>query len=605
MVEYILQKKGSLWFLLLSFILFVIVSLRSYLVPFAHDEVATFFFYIQPGKFWPFLSHPDANGHFLTSALGWLSFKLFGSSPLALRLPSVLAFLVLCYAVFRLNGLLNRITAKVILTGAFLLSYNFISFYSLCRGYGLSMAFLLLSLVYFFHFLRVADRRHLFKFVLFSQLALSANLTLLFVVAVTTGVIIIRQLQSRDFFRPISMVYVPHFLLLGFWINFAFYLREAGALYYGGGDSYWQVTFSSLIETILFKSKAAEIACVLLFAVMVARWIFVVTRKGERQEAAYFFLWSFISLVTLIVAFYLLKMLVGINYPEDRTGLFFYLFFVLSLVFMVEQLNPKIRLLFCLVPLFFVFHFVVNLNFKTHCWRIYETIPQSFFDTLLKEQSRQNQRITVGGHRVREFIYGFQNYNSHDKLNHMTAPEALQMNCDYAVAYAQDREYYDGYYSEILSDEHWGFRLIKRKSGIKRELLFEKKGNHISSGNEYHNFFEILDTLFDSGGPLMAEIDFSCVEVPVPFNAWLVLQVDGDGSGDNIFIRTPLNLVHQDWNGQASIQGLVSGNIPLRVKRMVAYLWNIDKKKIEITINAVRLFRLHGEGVGEISKAKI
>src|SRR6478672_7236487 len=97
------EKRYTFFYSILSAILFFIVALRCWLVPFAHDEVATFFFYIQPGDFLPFSSHPDANGHFLTSATGWLCFKAFGSSPFALRLPSLFAFLVLCYAVYKIT----------------------------------------------------------------------------------------------------------------------------------------------------------------------------------------------------------------------------------------------------------------------------------------------------------------------------------------------------------------------------------------------------------------------------------------------------------------------------------------------------------------------
>src|SRR4051812_32737320 len=92
-------------FRVLSALLLIFVFLRAWLVPFAHDEVATFYFYIQPGSFMPFKSHPDANGHFLTSAMGWVCFKIFGSSPLSLRLPSVAAFVLLCYAVYRFRAL--------------------------------------------------------------------------------------------------------------------------------------------------------------------------------------------------------------------------------------------------------------------------------------------------------------------------------------------------------------------------------------------------------------------------------------------------------------------------------------------------------------------
>src|SRR6478736_3364714 len=168
-------------------VVLMIVTLRCIYVPFSHDEVATFNFYIQSGNFLPFLSHPDANGHFLMSASSWIFFKLVGSSPQALRIPCLMAFVVLCYGIFKMNKLLPSLTAKLILTSAFIFSFNFISFYSLCRGYGMSLAFLTLALYYFFVFKRYGAISHFLKFLLFSQIALSANLTLVFVIGISTA----------------------------------------------------------------------------------------------------------------------------------------------------------------------------------------------------------------------------------------------------------------------------------------------------------------------------------------------------------------------------------------------------------------------------------
>ncbi|MBL7933862.1 MAG: hypothetical protein JNL60_18305, partial [Bacteroidia bacterium] len=97
------EKHFDKYYWAVCVILFIAVVLRCILVPFSHDEVATFYYYIQPENFLPFLSHPDANGHFLMSATAWICFKLFGSSPLSLRIPCIVAFVVLCYAVFRMS----------------------------------------------------------------------------------------------------------------------------------------------------------------------------------------------------------------------------------------------------------------------------------------------------------------------------------------------------------------------------------------------------------------------------------------------------------------------------------------------------------------------
>ena len=207
---------------------------------------------------------------------------------------------------------------------------------------------------------------------------------------------------------------------------------------------------------------------------------------------------------------------------------------------------------------------------------------------------------------MKEFIFGFLNYNSGSKLSYMTSPESLQMNCDYAVANLRDKPYYDKYYTELAADEDWGFRLLKRKQAIERELIYENKGTGFNGNYEYYNAFEKLDTTFNSINPLQAEFEMSFDKVPAPLNAFLVMQISSVNEAEpEQFIRVPLNLITYNWNGLKNYKiELVSGNLPLKVKRIVCYLWNIDKQEITIQLNAFRLYRLNGEGVTEISKAK-
>jgi hypothetical protein len=596
------------------FLVLIAVIARCALVPFSHDEVATFHFYIQTGDFLPFVSHADANNHFLMSFTGWICFKLFGSSPLALRLPCIFAFILLCYSVYRMNEFMKCAYGRIVFTSGFIVAFNFISFFSLCRGYGMSMAFLIMALYYFLKYREAQNNpevpgKHLlrgyFKFFLFSQLALSANLTLVFVIGICSVVVILWQFRNKLFFKPLNLfVLLIHFFLLGFWIKYAFFLKENGALYYGGGESYWDVTFATLIDTIVFKNKVVYAVILGLFMLMCAYWIFKVF-TGKREFLTYSkFSISFLLLVTLILAFYALKKVVGVNYPEDRTGLFFYVFFMLSLSFMIPELKKNLQPLFLFIPLFFIGHFLMNMNTRVHPWRVYETMPAGFFDMLKQEQKKTDYPVTVAGHRVREFFYGFLNYNSDLKLSQMTAPEALQMNADYALAYKQDKPWYEPYYRELAEDKDWDFRLLKRKKPIERILLLQTGPFVFEGAHEYFNAFEKLDTTLQSPDPILAEFDFTVERAPVPFNAWLVLQVDGQDTSN--FIRTPFNLIKYDWNGTKNFKTvLLSGNIPVKIKRMVAYLWNIEKKEIKIKINSFKLYKLKGEGIREISKAKI
>jgi hypothetical protein len=67
-----------------------------------------------------------------------------------------------------------------------------------------------------------------------------------------------------------------------------------------------------------------------------------------------------------------------------------------------------------------------------------------------------------------------------------------------------------------------------------------------------------------------------------------------------------LELIKYNWNGTGSFTTCItSGNIPIKIKRIVAYLWNIDQAEIQFKWNAFRLYQLAGEGITEISQAKL
>lgn len=600
------KDKFNLFYFIAFAIAFIIVLIRCINVPFAHDEVATFYYYIQSEQFLPFLSHIDANGHFLNSLLGWISFKLFGSSVIALRLPCLFAFLVLGYGVYKHCTRLNNTLAKLILTTAFVLSFNIINFYSLCRGYGLSISFLVLALYYFFSYVQNSKFSYAVKFVVFGQIALCANLTLVFTLLVTTGIIILFQIKSKQLFTIKNLVLLAvNFGLIFFWVKYAFYLQENGALYYGSGNhSYWVTTFVSLIETVFIKHIIVNIAIVSLFSVLFGYWCVQLFKHKLKFISGSSFGLCFFILLSLIGAFYFLKLLFNVNYPEDRTGLFFYILLMLSIAFLLDEFDWKPVYVFGALPLYFIVHFALNLNFSKHAWGFYETMPQEFFDTLLSEQKKTPRPITIGGHRVLELFYTFYNYNSEEKLNHMAPPELMSMNCDYYITWKKDKPYYDKYYTELVVAKHWNMVLLKRKTDIERELQFEiTEPKTFKGSDEYYSFYEKLDTTFVSKDPVMAEFDISVANAPTPFNAFLVLQVDVDGQAQ-YFRRTALNWTRYEWKGVEHFKTCIqTDSLPLQKCRLVAFLWNIEKKEVKFKLNSLKLYHLKAEGINEVSKA--
>jgi len=139
--------------LAISLILLLFMVRRAAEAAFTFDEAATYLNYISASPMAVF-NFNSANNHIVNTILTKLTWTVGGSSEFVLRLPNLLSFAV--YLLFSFLILDRFVKNKIIaVCGYLLLSLNpyVLDFFSLCRGYGLSLAFLMASLFFFFSFL--------------------------------------------------------------------------------------------------------------------------------------------------------------------------------------------------------------------------------------------------------------------------------------------------------------------------------------------------------------------------------------------------------------------------------------------------------------------
>jgi hypothetical protein len=145
----------------IKFILFVFGTLlfsytaaRAYLLSITWDEAYSFIGYVINSE----IAYPDsfgdmsANNHLLISWIDIILVKWFGASELILRLPSLLAHLL--FLVFSAK-LLSHFQNKWVLLASFLiinLNPYLLDFFSLARGYGLSIGLMMTSIYYLYAF---------------------------------------------------------------------------------------------------------------------------------------------------------------------------------------------------------------------------------------------------------------------------------------------------------------------------------------------------------------------------------------------------------------------------------------------------------------------
>ncbi len=158
----------------------------------------------------------DANNHVLNSLLSKTSVTLFGLKEWTLRLPSVAGGALYLFAVYRLcfllfgGGAWSFLAAAVLATNPFLMDHL-----SAARGYGLALAFLLLSVYELVRATEATPFRSLYAAGIFCGLSIAANMTSLFpVTALTVAFISVTAANGRfqvkrvwdEFVVPMSLV---------------------------------------------------------------------------------------------------------------------------------------------------------------------------------------------------------------------------------------------------------------------------------------------------------------------------------------------------------------------------------------------------------------
>jgi hypothetical protein len=602
------QKLFNYVLAIVSVPVFVIVAIRSTVIPFCHDEVATFIYYIQTGDFLPYHAHPDANNHILNSCLAWICFNLFGDSLFALRLPNLLALILLIYAVYRTSRKLTHLHSKLILVAGFLLSFHWLSFYSVCRGYGLSTALLVLSISYLIEYFDSKKLAKLCLFYLFIQLAISASMILVIIALVLTFAVFIFNLLHKELLKTGNIfLFILHGMLLAFWLKFSFSMQTGGHFYLGSGKSYWNTTFVTLIELLSgSNNRLLPFFILLCFVVLIGITITINTKTTKINIRNLFkpSLFYSLLLLCLICVFYAMKLFLNINYPEDRTGLFFYVYFVLAIAFTLDLIfGAPVKILTGLIMVGALIHFAIFLNFRKHSLDGYQTIPERFYTRLLDEQKQSADRITIGGQSA-ELIYDFINYRNGGQLTNLDASfNNMEMNSDYAIFFKTFEKYYSRYYDVIDMDKDWGIALLKRKEKIKRTLLKTVDSLKVLQGHdEYYNLYAVNDTVMKNTNPLLMEVNIGRINAAMPMQVWLVLEVDSTEGHAECYKRIPLNWLRYDWsNVQDQKLYITTCPLPTKTNRLICYLWNIDKKEIKFNINWVKIYRLDGDGVNVVS----
>ncbi len=420
--------KKSWLLCLFGVCMFVYIVIRAFTVSITHDEVNTCLLYA-PMSVYDIVTYKDPipNNHILHTLLVKLCENLFGISQFTVRIPNLLGFFLYFGAVVAfVYAVSPKWTIRIFALSAFMLNPFLIDFFSLARGYALSLDFMLVACYMAYLWLHEAKTAYLCLALGLAITAAYTNFTALNFFAPFAGLLAVSILQHARQHAPKD----THAQRL-FWLKHGAILA-AGCLFlaaisylpikamtstdqfrFWGTKGFFEDTLQTLVymsldgrgyiknmETTkqIFSIFTALYLCVLYAAIAINLW----TKKTQliRNPLGFFGLLLFGAVASVIVQYFLL----GTPYVTSRTALFFYPLTVLATIFFAEklrQLMPKTELrLFVPTTLFIVWHFIGTLNLRSAGEWWYDRDDKIVLNYLKKvyEESGRKEPIKLDAH---------------------------------------------------------------------------------------------------------------------------------------------------------------------------------------------------------------
>lgn len=502
--------------------LMVYAILRAVFVEPLFDELATLYWYIQTGYLPGRGATTDANNHVLNSLVSNQFFRLFGDHFFVYRLFALCSFPIYFFASRKF--LLKTKTNFSFLIFLALVSVHWIfDYFSFSRGYGPSLAFLMLAFCFIQLWLESRKTIHFIALIFFFIVALLCNLSLLIpLVILLFYLIFISVIRAKQFTAK---------QLIGFWITTLCFitflipvyiyinkLKQAGGLWWGSLDGLWEVTGKSVSENVLFSDNHS-LKFILLFLFLFMGWAFLSNWKKtgfvafiQKPECWIPALFGF-----TLISFEVLAQFMQVNYPMDRVGMYLVPLFILAFGLLLQKI--PIAKWGLLLLIWFPVSFVFKMNLDTSVFSPADRIHRSFYQKIADQVQTDD---VLSADYVSQASYAY--LTRKEKTPHVAtdylASDSLSRG-DYHISWV-DKLNWPGY-SCVLYDQVSGTRLYKRIEQFEKQLL--------------------LDTLITQLKSKQAVI--SVLDLPIePYsNQWIQTQVDGTVSLDKYSLD--LNLRHE------------------------------------------------------------
>jgi len=340
------KNRINIFFFSLVSLCFAVVCYRAICIDITHDEAFSFFL-IKTGNLKALAT--TANTHWLNSIFMKMVYLLGFDQIYLLRLHSVLSFLIYSYFIYRFLSLFKSTAACILFVMLLICNPMVLEFFSLARGYAISLAFFMGVAFYALQFLNDSHpQRHLRKALFFAVLSILGNYTALYPIV---AIFLLLLLIYRKDFIPIfsqknnlRMLILFSLTLLGAVANMLLIKYISNDLQYGADHSFLLETLNSLFLYIAFQPIPNSLGDLNYFvsgwSVLIVLYTVFALVLAIKQKNRFLAFGPFLFLVSWF--FYLLShLLFSTPYPLARTTLILLPALVFTVVFGVDSMRDK------------------------------------------------------------------------------------------------------------------------------------------------------------------------------------------------------------------------------------------------------------------------
>lgn len=569
-----MSKSARIVYVILVVLLWVYLGVRAALVPVAHDEAATFLHYLQVNELFPYFSMWDANNHILNTVLAWVSVNVFGDHFFWLRLPNLLFFPLFAWCLFRIVQELEPVVRWIVVLAMLMASFQ-LEFFALARGYGMGTALLLMAIYHSAQYLKTKSLKHQMWLWVALLFALLANMSLMVSLLVFIGLAAFGAIGAEPAERKRHLFWCA-FLGGGLLAVGAFYalkMRALGLLYTGNLEGFAEVTVRSFTR-FQFQYDSIGLAWAII-AMGVASIVFL--QWAIIRQRIPFGTGNVVAALLLMNAngAIFLANIMGVNYPEERTAIYFLTLFILTAGFAVNRaglLKPKWQWL-AIPLLFFPIQFLNTINVHTTQLWGYLHFDREIYHRAAALQAEANKPLRVSAHRMHELSWAYNNvvYRGGMQLSERvlfpdTTADLLIMR--------DDMEGWPQLADTLFYNPISGFALLRPHNSENTEEVeaFAIEDKTYSDQSTYFNLmsWSLGDSSAQRG---LLSFQFTADSDHHPLNAHIVITAN-DGEGKTMSYETiPLFWIRKYWRGeQYRVQRIYQ--FPSGASQAIVYLWN-------------------------------